>query len=471
MNEKKCDLCVVGAGSGGFAASLSAARRGLRVLLVEAAPGVGGTSTWAGVNNYEPVAGATGIVAEVYERLRQIPAAVALQRARARYHPERPWGWYDRSTETDYRLSLSRASGLPVAFEPDALDRVMRQMLEEAGVELLLHTRCSAVETKGRQIDFIIATNAAGEMHIKAPLFVDATAHIFLARQAGCQTRLGPEGAEVYGENSASAAAGLVLNNASLCYRITPLQKGEKQQIQAAPADVDLDEIRPVTSIRTYPNGDLNMNPLGMMSGKLAHELGENAYSEACKRMLAHWHILQTRYPFQDWKLSWTSPFLGVREGPRLVGRYVLNERDIDAGLAGQTHEDIIAIADHAVDFHGSIPSREVPNGPYGVPLRCLLPVEYDNLLVACRGASFSSIAASSCRLSRTMMVLGQAAGTAAALFGKDLTNVDAQQLRAALVADGIALDLKSAYLDAMPDIAPLPERGFYAGLPYEVGR
>ncbi len=468
MNKQNCDLCVVGAGSGGFAAALSAARRGLRVLLVEAAPGVGGTSTWAGVNNYEPVAGATGIVAEVYQRLRQVPDTVTLQRPRARYHPERPWGWYDRAAETDYRLSLSRASGLPIAFEPDALDRVMRQMLNEAGVELLLKTRCTAVETRGGQIDHVAAADSTGEMQIKAPVFVDATAHIFLARQAGCQTRLGPEGPEIYGENSASADAGLALNNASLCYRITPLKAGEKQRIQDAPADVDLDEIRPVTSIRTYPNGDLNMNPLGMMSGQLAHQLGENAYGEALKRMRAHWYILQTRYPFQDWKLSWVSPFLGVREGPRLVGRYVLNERDIDAGLAQQEHGDIIAIADHAVDFHGSIPSREVPNGPYGVPFRCLLTNEYDNVLVACRGASFSSIAASSCRLSRTMMVLGQAAGTAAALFGKDVANFDAQKLREALSADGVALDLQSAYLDAMPDIEPVPDRGFHAGLPYE---
>jgi len=468
MDTIDCDLCVVGAGSGGFAAALSAARRGLLVLLVEAAPGVGGTSTWAGVNNYEPVAGATGIVAEVYQRLRQIPDAVALQRSRARYHPERPWGWYDRAPETDYRLSLSRASGLPIAFEPTALDRVMRQMLQEAGVSLLLETRCRAVETTARQITHIIAKSHTGERRIKAPVFIDATAHIFLARQAGCQTSLGPEGPEAYGENSASSNSGLVLNNASLCYRITPLQDGEQQQIQPAPANVVIDEIRPVTSIRTYPNGDLNMNPLGMMSGQLAHTLGEDAYPEALRRMHAHWHILQTRYPFENWKLTWVSPFLGVREGPRLVGRYVLCERDIDAGLAQQKHEDLIAIADHAVDFHGSMPSREVPNGPYGVPFRCLLAAEYDNLLVACRGASFSSIAASSCRLSRTMMVLGQAAGTAAALFGKDVSNFDAHKLRAALVEDGVGLDLQSTYLDAMSDISPLPDRGFYPGHPYE---
>ncbi len=43
------------------------------------------------------------------------------------------------------------------------------------------------------------------------------------------------------------------------------------------------------------------------------------------------------------------------------------------------------------------------------------------NLLIACRGAGFSSLAASSCRLSRTMLQLGQAAGIAVAL-AKELT-------------------------------------------------
>jgi hypothetical protein len=65
----------------------------------------------------------------------------------------------------------------------------------------------------------------------------------------------------------------------------------------------------------------------------------------------------------------------------------------------------------------------------YGIPFRCLMPLEYDNLLVACRGASFSHIAASSCRLSRTMMVLGEAAGAAAAVAvrqGRMLEDVDA---------------------------------------------
>ncbi|MBN2296628.1 MAG: FAD-dependent oxidoreductase, partial [Pirellulales bacterium] len=49
----------------------------------------------------------------------------------------------------------------------------------------------------------------------------------------------------------------------------------------------------------------------------------------------------------------------------------------------------------------------------------------WTNLMVACRGAGFSKIAASSCRLSRTMIQLGHAAGVAAAMAVKTDKPVD----------------------------------------------
>ena len=54
------------------------------------------------------------------------------------------------------------------------------------------------------------------------------------------------------------------------------------------------------------------------------------------------------------------------------------------------------------------------------------------------------------------MMVLGQAAGTAAALFGERLADFDASRLRRQLADDGVALDLQTGYLDAMTGVEPL---------------
>lgn len=462
MATLAADLCVVGAGSGGFGAACAAARLGVRVILLEAADGVGGTSTWAGVNNWEPVAGGTGLCAQLYESLRQLPEAVCLQQRKCSYHPDRPWGWYDRDLEsTDYRLSLSRRSGMPVTFEPQALDDVMRRLLAATGnCDLHLNTRFveAEVDRSGRRVCAVLARTADdGDLRIEAPMFIDATADIHLARGIGCRHTIGPEGPQVYGEPSASSEEGLVLNNASPCYRVSPVADGESPCFEPVPADCDVAaaDIRPVTSIRTYPNGDLNMNPLHLMTGAEAFALGPQARDLAFARARLHWHILQTRYAdtFGRWQRTWMSPALGVRETHRIVGRYVLREQDLDAGLEAQDHNDIIAIADHAVDFHGARPSRALA-GPYGIPFRCLLPQEVDNVIVACRGASFSSIGASSCRLSRTMIMLGQAAGTAVALFGADVAQADPHRLQQQLANDDAAPTLAHGWLDTMEDVA-----------------
>lgn len=172
----------------------------------------------------------------------------------------------------------------------------------------------------------------------------------------------------------------------------------------------------------------------------------QSAYAECRRRALGHWHHCQTVFPeFQRYRLSWIAPALGVRETCRIRGEYVLTKHDLRAGLPKQTHPDIIALADHAMDTHGagSRGTGELAQ-PYGIPYRCLIPKGFQNLLIACRASSFSSLAASSCRLSRTMMQLGQAAGTAAALalrLGVPLPAVPPAALRQALRAQHVQLD------------------------------
>ena len=141
--------------------------------------------------------------------------------------------------------------------------------------------------------------------------------------------------------------------------------------------------------------------------------------------MHAHWRRMQTDYGFERYRFRSMFPLVGIRESHRLVGRYVLREQDVCAGLLQQPRrEEIIALADHPLDTQGE---RRVKGAklkeleqPYGIPYACLLPQEYDNLIAASRGASFSHIAASSCRLSRTMMALGEAAGVASGLALRD---------------------------------------------------
>ena len=154
---------------------------GARGLLVEAGRGLGGTSTWAGVNNYEPVAGATGLPEEVYHRLREIPNAVALQCRRESHRPEWFWGGFDCVPETDYHLSLSRRGGTPITFEPEILNQVMLDMVASSGATLLLQTRFKSLNRQNGHIQSIVVEGSSGNAVIQADIFIDSTAGIYFS--------------------------------------------------------------------------------------------------------------------------------------------------------------------------------------------------------------------------------------------------------------------------------------------------
>ena len=463
------DLIVVGAGSGGFGAALAAARLGASVLLIEKSDSLGGNAARGGVNNWEPGVGGTGIPFDLYKRLKKTPQAAGIYKFGRHFawqgpevSPKYPGGELVIDPAARYVDTLRRFGAPPLAvaeafrrehwhgvpYEPEIYAAEMATMLAETGCcTVAKNTAFERAHTDGSRLVSLALSNGHA---VTAPFFIDATADVLLARQLGCRTSLGQEPRSLYDEPSAPREPTDKLNGTTLIYRVARVAA---PVIEPLPADIPAAcwwaENFPVAACTQYPNGDFNINALPVIAGREAHELGfARAYAECARRIRAHWHHLQTVFPeFQSFRLSWIAPGLGVREGPRLVGRYVLTEHDLLAGLAGQNHDDLVAIADHARDTHGADTGRggtgELTQ-PYGIPFRCLLPQEFDNLAVACRGASFSSVAASSCRLSRTMMQLGQAAGTAAAIAVRDacvaLAAVPPAELRAGLLAQHVEL-------------------------------
>ncbi|QYY35657.1 FAD-dependent oxidoreductase [Ruficoccus sp. ZRK36] len=435
------DLIVIGAGSGGFGAAYAASRMGCRVLLVEKNTLLGGNATHGGVNVWEPGVGGTGIPFELYKRLKRRRDAVGIYsfgRHMAWHHdasaPPFPGGELILDPTKRYLDTLRRYGAPPdfreerfrrehwhgVPFEPEPYAETMREMLEETGhCSILTGVALERVQHEGSSITGLTLSNGA---RVSARFYVDATASLVLAKSAGCTTTRGQEAQSRYHEKGAPATPGKHLNGASLLFRVMP---APHPCVEPCPDDIPRrcwwQDDFPAASCVQYPGGGYSINPLPTMEGREALERGhESAYGECLRRIRACWRHMQLTFPeFQSYQIAWVAPTLGIREGTRLVGRYVLTEHDLDAGLSHQTHDDIIAISDHAKDIHGGAQGRRGAHelaGPYGIPYRCLLPQEFDNMLVACRGASFSAIAASSCRLSRTMMQLGQAAGTAAAL-------------------------------------------------------
>lgn len=145
---------------------------------------------------------------------------------------------------------------------------------------------------------------------------------------------------------------------------------------------------------------------------------------------------------------------LYIREARRMVGDYVLTERDC-RGL--RQPPDPVGMGSYVLDSHNCTRFVRVehgrarvmnegdvqidPGGPYGIPYACIVPRrgECENLLVpVC--LSTSHIAYGSARMEPVFMVLGESAATAACQAidaGCPVQAVDRAKLRARLLADG----------------------------------
>ncbi len=431
-------ICVIGGGSGGIGAALAAARAGANVVLVEVESILGGTSTNAWVHTWEPTSGADGLPREIYDRMKQDPLGV---------------------TYPDYDRGAPRSGGHGLPFEPHVFNYVVREMLDGTGrCTTLMGTTFFRARREDSRITAVEVWFAGKRLTIRAEVFIDATADGDMCVDAGCAYHMGEDPKSLYKEPSAPDNAEMSLNGLTLCYRITDTGMKQKPYL---PKGVKEGICRKPVHIVVLPNGDHLLNPVDMIDGNAVVSLEySELVQEAQRRVLEHFYWLQ-RLPSDDgsrwtrlvqgkgygtWAISGIAPRIGVRETRRILGDYVLNENDCQAGVKNQTHDDIIAITDHAVDIHGRKGHLyEVPNGPYGVPYRCLLPQGVENLYVASRAASFSHIAASSCRLSRTIMTLGQAVGNAAAMAVKDrLTTrqIDIHNLKTRLQKQGVAIDV-----------------------------
>lgn len=415
--EVETEVCVIGGGSGGFGAALAAARAGADVVLVEQMPQLGGTSTNGYVSNWEPGPG-DSISLELYRRL-EAQNAVGITKD---YNPDRklgPFGLWLIDPDAEYEQSLKRA-GLPrqqwraVVFDPNVMAELMSRMLEETGrCRVMLEHTCFDAEADGNRITSILVRAGDGTVRrISARVFIDSTGGVYVCRFAGCETMLGPDLKSRFNEPFAPEEPERTLNAITLCYRIRKSDDPVREPTPESPPK------RCSAHVSAVPGGDRMINPLAMLPGTALLDLGyEEAMSLCREKVRQHWHCLQGNPAFSEYEFDSYAPMLGIRESYRVVAEYVLTQHDLAATLARQDHPDIIAVADHAMDVHGEGGLRiggEL-KGPYGIPYRCLIPKGMTNLLAACRGAGFSHIAASSCRLNRTMIAIGHAAGLAAA--------------------------------------------------------
>jgi hypothetical protein len=109
-----------------------------------------------------------------------------------------------------------------------------------------------------------------------------------------------------------------------------------------------------------------------------------------------------------------------IRESRRIRGLHVLDEAELRAG----DFPDRIAWGSYPIDVHpaqgaGLTFDELGEDHAYAIPIRSLLPVGLDNVLVAGRGISATHPAHAATRVMPTVMAIGQAAGLAAAMAAR----------------------------------------------------
>lgn len=410
------DVCVVGAGSAGIGAALAASRSGANVVLIEKQSKVGGTSTMSYVNSWEPGPGCS-FAQEIYNRMSFIKGAIGTARTTHGHKEDEPWNLILIDPNLSYNNSLRRYNGDRVPFDIDIFNKTVQQMLLETGkCQLLLNTSFTHAQSNNQKIESIEAISTTGETYkVYAKVYIDCSGTAVLCRNVGCEVMVGADPKSRFNEPAAPVEAKNTLNGISLCYQIKPstdpnfINDGESKDFNYKAA-----------AWVTGPVGEekkLTLNPYGILDGELSiTKPMDSLYALAKIKMEKHWAKFRTYPPFKNYVFDSFAPELGIRESYRVVCEYILTQNDLIEGYQKQNNRDFVALADHPMDIHGKNAINWAIKDAYGIPYRSLIPKGWNNLLVAGKCAGFSHLAASSCRLSRTMMALGHAAGYAASI-------------------------------------------------------
>ncbi|HOZ48572.1 MAG TPA: FAD-dependent oxidoreductase [Candidatus Hydrogenedentes bacterium] len=408
----ECDVAVIGGGIAGVCAALAAAKSGARTLLVEQFAVTGGNATVGGVASF---CGETAGQGEAFDA---IVDAMETWNAIAPYRPY---------PEADNRV-----------FDHAVLAVVLQELLLARGVKLLLHTHFVDVLERDGRITECVVCGPSGPEGLRARQFIDATGEAMVARMAGFETMKGrPED-------------GLTLPMSLLFFVRHVEEHDARAQVppewfEAIRSAADL----PMTSV--WPNGPRS-NALKIkvpMFDAADTESLTAAEIRARRRMMEVLDYYQ-RVEKKPWILDHGSPRIGIREGRRIVGDYVLSVDDVRAARA---FDDAIARGVYALDGHKPdddkrtyiLPpeARAVP--PYQIPFRTLIVRDAGNLLTAGRCFSADQLALSSARVMTTCAMMGQAAGIAAALASArqcDPRQLDFAAVRRTVEERGAVLDV-----------------------------
>ncbi|AIQ28571.1 MULTISPECIES: FAD-dependent oxidoreductase [unclassified Paenibacillus] len=394
----KTDVTVVGGGLAGVCAAIAAARLGQTVALVNNRPVLGGNSSsevrvWVcgatshGIHRY---ARETGIMGELF-------------------------------VENQYR----NKDGNPYLWDMVVLEAVQA----EPNIQLFLNTDVHEAEAGeeadgGRQIRSVTGWMMGSERSIRfeSPVYLDCTGDGLVGFLAGAEFRMGREARDELGEEWAPLVADDITLGSTLLFYTKDAGHPVKYIAPAMAIDITQTSITENRIIRSGDNGCAYWWIEFGGEQDTVHD-NEAIRDELWSIIYGIWDYIKNSGKFDagNMTLEWVGSLPGKREYRRFVGDYILNQNDI---LAQREFADRIGFGGWSIDLHPpqgvyateSGSKHMYSDGSYHIPFRSLYSVNVNNLLMAGRDISASHVAFGTTRVMATCAVIGEAAGTGAAL-------------------------------------------------------
>ena len=407
----ECDLCVIGGSCTGVFAAVRAARRGLKVCIIEGQGRFGGVASSSLVNVWhstwdlkgeEQIVG--GLTLEVVDRLKS-------QGQLVRHDP----------VESQFEF----------CFNPNELALILDDLIKSHSIVPFLHARLVATLREGRQITTAIIEDKSGRRAVIAKTFIDASGDADLFRRSHLETEKPPK---LQPPTMAAIIDGLGPN-------APDERKGHYKKLLGPEgpdalrngflwsADVPgCPNLKALFGTRVHGVDCANADDLTRAEMEARIQIGE---------ILTH---LRKWYG-QDIGLSTLPSHIGVRDTRRILAQHRLIEMEV---LEGQKFNDAIAHGTYRVDIHkqggaGLIfrylngrevhlegqewtegrwrEERDIDPPFYSIPFRSLIPISLDNVLAAGRCLCTDDGAYGAVRVMVLCNQTGEAAGEAAAMF------------------------------------------------------
>ena len=398
------DVVVVGGGPAGIAAAASSASAGRSTLLIEHYGFLGGMGTAAGVTNF------CGLHANVYGVIRQVVHGVAddlLARIDALGGLNEP------------HVMMGKIAAQ--AYDNAAYKVAADELVLTSGAQLLFHAKLVGVLMNGPdQIRAALVETKSGRYAVLAKTFIDCSGDGDLAALAGAPFEKGADGHDMMYPSTMFRVNGVDASVAGDAYnRVGQLMQEAEQRGRKFPRKMPI--IRPQKNPSEWRANVTQLSNAdgGPVDGTNALQFSD-AEVQGRRQIVDFFQFLRGSVPgFEKSYILEIAPQVGIRETRRVVGEYQLTEEDV---LQCASFDDSIGVNSWLIEDHvaGNIvfKMQNIPHcrGFNHLPYRMLLPRQVDNLLVAGRCASMTHMGQSAARVSGGCFVMGQAAGTAAAL-------------------------------------------------------